>query len=220
MLSTAGVCVVDEPGPLNGPAAGDDASGEGAPMPDQLLSFVSHGDGTANAIRRVCTDVTVVECNTAARARSAAGDPMNVLSTAAYKKRAKHAAAAAKAHVDFVPLVASSLGALHKDFRDFLQLNDVRLDEEHLFLTFGGRLAFKSRLMDSVEISCAIAIASGTAYIAIVAAERLAFSASGQHLHDQHDLHRQVAIKHLPPKWRARPAQRGGAGLAAEAPSL
>ena len=52
---------------------------------------------------------------------------LNVLNTAAYKKRAKHAAAAAKAHVDFVPFVASSLGALHKDFRDFLQLNDVAI---------------------------------------------------------------------------------------------
>ena len=88
-----------------------------------------------------------------------------------------------------------------------------------LMYLFGGRLAFKSAdLVSWDSVSCAIA--SGTAYIAIVAAERLAFSASGQHLHDQHDLHRQVAIKHLPPKWRARPAQRGGAGLAAEAPSL
>jgi hypothetical protein len=210
MLSAAGVCVVDEPGPLNGP--GDDGSGDGAPMPDQLLTFVSHGDGNARAIRRVCTDVTVVECNTASRVAKDA----DALNATASHKRNKHKAAAAKAGVSFVPLVASSLGTLHTDFRKFLQLDDVRLDDDHLFLTFGGRLAFKTRLKDSV--SCAIA--RGTAYVAIVAAERLAFSASGRHLDDQHDLHQQVAIRHKPPKGRARPAQRGGVGHAAEAPSV
>jgi hypothetical protein len=206
MLSAAGVSVVDEPGALNG-------GGDAAPMPDQLLTFVSHGVAAAWGVRRVCTDITVLECNTTSRAAKPINDSLNDVVA---KKRKKHEAEAAKAGVQYVTLAASSLGKLHKDFQRFLQLDDVRLDDDHLFLVFGGRRAFKARLVDSV--SCAIA--RGTAYVAIVAAERLAFSTSGRHLEDRPELHQQLANRHRPPKRRARPAQRGGASLAAEALSL
>ena len=195
MLTAAGVTVIDEPGPLND----EDGDGAAQPMPDQLLSFISHGAG--HALRRLCTDVTVAECNT--HARVVRETPARVLDSEATTKNRKHGAAARKAGIAFVPLVASSLGTLHQDFLAFLKLDGVRLDDDHLFLAFGGRRAFMARLMDTV--SCAIA--SGTAYVARVAAERLVFSVHGRHNEELPGLHKPVANLHRPPRHRARPRQ-------------
>jgi hypothetical protein len=204
LLSAAGVSVIDEPGPLNDPEdpgpGGDrarDRAKPPAPKPDQLLSFVSHGAGPA--VRRVCTDVVVVECNTEARVQKSTCNAL--LNEEAADKRRKHSGPAARAGVAFVPLVASSLGTLHEDFVRFLQLDDVRLDDDHLFLMFGGRRAFKTRLVDSV--SCAIA--RGTGYVANVAAERLLFSATGRHRDLNLPQIRQLANRHRAPKQRPVP---------------
>jgi hypothetical protein len=154
MLGAAGIAAIDEPGPLNdGEQKGDEQSEDG-PMPDQLMAFVSHGAGPI--VRRVCTDVAVIECNTTAyTARLKDSRMVSSLRAKVHEKRTKHVAAARRAGTEFVPLVASSLGSLHEDFVRFLQLDDVRLDDERLFILYGGRRAFKARLMDSV--SCAIA---------------------------------------------------------------
>jgi hypothetical protein len=180
MLGAAGIAVIDEPGPLNdGEQKGDEQS-EDEPMPDQLMSFVSHGAGPV--VGRVCTDVTVIECNTTARLnKSLVIICMSSLKAKAAAKCSKHVAAARRAGTEFVPLVASSLGSLHEDFVRFLQLDDVRLDDERLFILYGGRRAFKARLMDSV--SCAIA--RGTGYVACVAAERLVYATAGRGQHSQ-----------------------------------
>ncbi len=62
-----GIGVIEEPGPRS---TGPDRSTTRtwgthvcarAPKPDQLLSFVSLG--ASSAVGRVCTDVTVIECN-------------------------------------------------------------------------------------------------------------------------------------------------------------
>ncbi len=50
--------VIDEPGPLHG----DLDDGALCPRPDELLTFITRGDG--HAIARVCTDVSIVERNT------------------------------------------------------------------------------------------------------------------------------------------------------------
>jgi hypothetical protein len=170
LLSAAGIGVIEEPGPLND----KDAKDARAPKPDQLLSFVSLG--ASPAVRRVCTDVTVIECNAIARIKTKQS-AVSSLTAKAREKCAKHSDAARRAGVDFVPLVASSLGSLHESFAQFLQLDGMRLDDELLFVLYGGRRAFKARLMDSV--SCAIA--RGTGYVASVAAERLIYATTGQH---------------------------------------
>jgi hypothetical protein len=170
LLSAAGVGVIEEPGPLNDKDVGDAR----APKPDQLLSFVSLG--ASSAVSRVCTDVTVIECNAISKIK-AKTSAVSSLNAKAYEKRTKHHDAARRAGVEFVPLVASSLGSLHESFAQFLQLEGMRLDDERLFVLFGGRRAFKTRLTDSV--SCAIA--RGTGYVACVAAERLIYATTGHH---------------------------------------
>lgn len=144
----------------------------------------------------------------------------SALDAKARSKRLKHKPAADRAGVAFVPLVASSLGMLQSDFREFLKLAHVRLDDDHLFRAFGGRRAFLARLVDSV--SCAIA--RGTGYVARVALERLVFSVTGRHDDDLPEMHRLVAGRHGPPQSRARrrpahdqerraPPGRDGAGI-------
>ena len=65
-------------------------------------------------------------------------------------------------------------------------LMDVTLDEERLFILYGGRRAFATRIMNAV--SCAIA--RGTGYAAAVAAERLAYALHGRHSDQIPDLQR------------------------------
>jgi len=170
LMSAAGIGVIEEPGPLND----KDVGNARAPKPDQLLSFVSLG--ASSAVSRVCTDVTVIECNANSKIK-AKTSAVSSLNAKAYEKRTKHHDAARRAGVEFVPLVASSLGTLHESFVQFLQLEGMRLDDERLFVLFGGRRAFKTRLTDSV--SCAIA--RGTGYVACVAAERLIYATTGHH---------------------------------------
>jgi hypothetical protein len=167
-LASAGICVIDEPGPLSG----DLDDGAPRPRPDQLLTFIARGDGPA--IARVCTDVSVVECNTRAAVKRGVD---RIIATQVRDKNEKHGRVASDAGVKFVPLVASSLGTLHGDFQAFLQLRDITLNDERLFILYGGRRAFTTRLVNAV--SCAIA--RGTGYAATVAAERLAYALHGRH---------------------------------------
>jgi hypothetical protein len=188
LLSAAGIGVIEEPGPLND----KDADNARAPKPDQLLSFVSLG-GASPAVRRLCTDVTVIECNAISKIKTKQS-AVSSLNAKAREKRTKHADAARRAGVEFVPLVASSLGSMHESFAQFLQLEGMRLDDDLLFVLFGGRRAFKARLTDSV--SCAIA--RGTGYVACVAAERLVYATTGHHsqvLPDVQQLNRHPRFK-------------------------
>ena len=109
--------------------------------------------------------------------------------------------------LEFVPLIATSLGALHKSFTAFLQLRDVRLDDDRLEQLFGGRRAFLARFVNSV--SCAIA--RGTGYIACVAVERLMFAMLRRHHDPLPELQEQLAYRDRRPILYARPRQRPGA---------
>jgi hypothetical protein len=171
-LLSAGVGVLVEPGALHHqPERGDgDASDAGDPdyerkerspwkkgtAPDQLITYAAVGK-KAGTLARITTDISVCETNTAA-VLSRKISVGTVLANRAREKVKKHAAPARAAGCAFVPLVFSSLGAMHPQTAEFLTLNDMYLDEAHMEREFGGRRWFIARMIDG--LSCALARAT------------------------------------------------------------
>lgn len=157
-LVQAGVAVTVEPGPL---------APEHLDRPDHLFTFrclAREGPETV----RIATDVTVVECNSAAAIRNGKSVATTLRGRAGAKCRT-HQAQCTAAGIEFVPLVFASLGAFDVQAASFLQLDRFQFDARRLEALFGGHVNFTNGLIDAV--SCALA--RGTARVCIASAERL-----------------------------------------------
>jgi hypothetical protein len=146
-LVSAGTAVVIEPGRLDPRPDGVDS------RPDQLITYAAAGrqDGL---LRRVTTDITVREAVTesvVARGEAVA----RTLERWASEKRLAHEEASRAAGCAFVPLVFTSLGAMHPGTEKFLKLDDMALDERQLQRLGGGRQQFVARVHEG--LSCAVA---------------------------------------------------------------
>jgi hypothetical protein len=158
-LVSAEVGVVIEPGPL-GEAARDrqheanDTDDEGArpAAPDQVITYVAMGK-RSGMLTRTATDITICEPATEACIRSKTSVAALLNRKAGIKSR-HHGQLAAEAGCGFVPLVFSSLGAVHKATSEFLSLNGMSLREELMEREFGGRRNFVNRMIDA--LSCAL----------------------------------------------------------------
>ena len=117
---------------------------------------------------RIATDVTVVECNSAAAIRNGKSVATTLRGRAGAKCRT-HQAQCTAAGIEFVPLVFASLGAFDVQAASFLQLDRFQFDARRLEALFGGHVNFTNGLIDAV--SCALA--RGTARVCIASAERL-----------------------------------------------
>jgi len=154
-LQEAGVSVTTEPGAL---AEDQDV------RPDHLVMAKGAGKSGPDIVR-VATDVTVVECNSAAKQRS--GEQADaMLKRRAAEKCATHQAACARARAEFVPLVFSSLGLFGAHAVSFLKLERFSLNDRRLEALHGGFRKYQNYVVDAV--ACAIARGTARAYIAAV----------------------------------------------------